>query len=334
MSDLQTKTPIQELHDLRQEVAALRHNQKAFEAQNELLRTFTTLMRTSTGSLMLRSVLQQTLKIAIRFTKAEGGSLFLLDSKGVVTASLLARGATIRDEKQSIIGQVLDKGFAGWVNQNRQIGLIRDTASDPRWLTLPDQPYIVGSALGVPIFRSKILLGILTLTHSQKEHFTDESADLMQRTAEQMGVVLDNVRLYAEYQQPELPPSIPSVSSNNAEEETTAEEDSLKNIGFYILTEQSKFLYANRQLANLFGYRFGELVGLDSFLELMAAESKRSVFKQMQYCFQDDRKSLNHQGKGRCSDGQLIPIHLYGEKTKLYGKTVIIGVIALDTRAN
>ncbi len=320
----------EELIALRQELAELKQNQKAFEAQNELLRTFTTLMRTSTGSLMLRSVLQQTLKIAIQFTEAEEGSLFLLDQTGVVVASVLARGATIREEKQAIIGQVLDKGLAGWVNHNRQIGLITNTRTDERWITLPNQPYVVGSALGVPIFRSKVLLGILTLMHPKPEHFTLASAQLMEKTADQMGVVLDNVRLYVEYQQLESPLKPPAPSEDPSE--VSASPDlTLADLGLYIITENAKFLYVNRQLASLFAYRFAELLNLETFLDLMAAESKRSVFKQIQGCFQGDRAHLNHQGKGRCSDGKIIKIDLYGERTKLYGKQVIIGMIKHQT---
>ncbi|MDJ1170696.1 GAF domain-containing protein [Roseofilum sp. BLCC_M154] len=322
MSDRQDETLTAELHRLHQEIRDLKQDRQAFEAQNELLRTFTNLMRTSTGSLMLRSVLQQTLKIAIEFTQAEAGSLFFLDQKGAVVASVLARGATIRDEKKAIIGQVLDKGLAGWVNYNRTIGLITDTKTDDRWLTLPDEPYVVRSALGVPIFRSQTLLGILTLMHPQPGYFTEEVASLMEKTAAQMGVVLDNVRLYVEYQKVE-PPSMPEMAS---EEESSAEE-SLAQLGLYILTERGKFLYANRQLAQLFGYRFAELVALESFLDLMALEGKRSVFHQIQECFEGERKRLVYQGKGRCSDGQLMAIDLYGERTKLYGKSVIIGVV-------
>ncbi|MDJ1180676.1 GAF domain-containing protein [Roseofilum sp. BLCC_M91] len=328
MSDRPDESLTPELDRLHEEIRDLKQDQKAFEAQNELLRTFTNLMRTSTGSLMLRSVLQQTLKIAIRFTQAEEGSLFFLDQKGAVVASVLARGATIRDQKEAIIGQVLDQGLAGWVNYHRQVGLITDTKTDDRWLTLADEPYVVRSALGVPIFRRQTLLGILTLMHSEPGYFTPEAARLMEKTGEQMGVVLDNVRLYVEYQKVDPRSSKQAIASEEAsQKESSNQEDSLANLGLYILTERSKFLYANRQLAHLFGYRFAELVGLDSFLDLMAAESKRAVFNQIQDCFQGDLKQLIHHGKGRCSDGKLIEIDLYAERTKLYGKGVLIGVV-------
>jgi hypothetical protein len=106
---------IEELASLRREVAELRTTKTAFDAQNELLRSLITMMQTANGTLMLRAMLQQTLSIARRLTSAEEGSLFLVDESGFVSESILARGATIRVQKQRLIGAVLEKGLAGWV---------------------------------------------------------------------------------------------------------------------------------------------------------------------------------------------------------------------------
>jgi sigma-B regulation protein RsbU (phosphoserine phosphatase) len=100
-----------------------------------------------------------------------------------------------------LIGSVLDRGLAGWVNKHHQLGLISDTESDERWLTLPNQPYEVRSALAVPILRGDQLLGILTLLHPKVGHFTSEVADQMQMTADQIGLVLENARLYSKLDQ-------------------------------------------------------------------------------------------------------------------------------------
>ena len=91
---------------------------------------------------------------------------------------------------------VLNKGLAGWVWKHRKIGLVKDTRDDSRWLDLPDQPYTVGSALSVPILRGESLLGLLTLLHATPGHFNDQTAELMQLTAGQLGAALENARLY------------------------------------------------------------------------------------------------------------------------------------------
>lgn len=56
------------------------------------------------------------------------------------------------------------------------------------------------SALVVPIQRGTDLLGLLTLLHVDPYSFNSETADLMKLTATQIGVALENARLYAALQ--------------------------------------------------------------------------------------------------------------------------------------
>jgi sigma-B regulation protein RsbU (phosphoserine phosphatase) len=155
-----------------------------------------TLARSAAKERVLKAILQKTLEISTEFTAAEKGSLFLLDSDGAVTDSMLTRRDATPEQSARIIGTVFNKGLAGWVRQHRKVGLILDTKDDDRWLDLPNQPYMVGSALAVPILRGHNLMGILTLLHARPGHFTEETADLMMLTARQIGSALENVRLY------------------------------------------------------------------------------------------------------------------------------------------
>ena len=146
---------------------------------------------------MLTRLLQKTLEISTELTGADKGSLFLLDATGAVTDGILTRVDPTPEQRSRIIGQVFDKGLAGWVRQNHKVGLIVDTRHDDRWVDLPNQPYSVGSALAVPILRGQDLLGIITLLHVKPRHFDQDSANLMQVTAAQIGNALENARLYA-----------------------------------------------------------------------------------------------------------------------------------------
>jgi sigma-B regulation protein RsbU (phosphoserine phosphatase) len=95
-----------------------------------------------------------------------------------------------------LIESSFKKGLAGWVRHHRKIGLVHDTESDDRWLTFPDQPYRVRSALALPIITGEVLLGILTLKHSSPYHFTPEIVELMRVTATQVAMVLENACLF------------------------------------------------------------------------------------------------------------------------------------------
>ena len=188
---------MQELKTLKKELAQLKSEKAAFQAQSKLLENFVSLARSTGKEEKLISILQQTLEVFVGLTGAEKGSLFLLDRDGVVIESILTRADATPEQRSQLIGRVLDKGLAGWVRRHRQVGLIEDTQTDDRWLDLPDQPYSVRSALAVPILRDEKLLGLLTLLHASTGHFSQEIADLMEMTAVQIAIALENARLYA-----------------------------------------------------------------------------------------------------------------------------------------
>jgi PAS domain S-box-containing protein len=323
LAELSKDELIQEVERLQQESEHLQKVKLAFDAQDQLVRSLVSMGRAATGRLMLRSMLLQTIKVSVKLTFAEESSLFLLDTNGAVTESILARGATIREQRDDLIGKVLDQGLAGWVVQHRQTGRIDDTRTDDRWMTLPNQPYTVGSALCVPILRGKVLLGLLTLTHPKPRHFTPQLAELMEMCATQMALALDNARLYMlEHQKQEAT----KQEANTNPDENAAD---LSQVGIFIISDTGKFLYANPRVAQIFGYEFGELVILESILKLVSTTHYREVAEQMQQCFQGFNPILSCQFQGQRKDRRVVGVDVYGTRTKFYGKYVIIGVLSL-----
>ncbi|HEY9634563.1 MAG TPA: GAF domain-containing protein [Coleofasciculaceae cyanobacterium] len=322
---------IEELVSLHREVAELKTLKTAFDTLHELLITLVTTGKTATGALMLRAVLHQILKISNHLTDAEESSLFLLDTDGTVIESILARGALIRDLKQKLVGEVLDKGLAGWVVHHRKVGLVTDTMSDDRWLTLPNEPYTVRSAMAVPILRGKDLLSILTLMHSNPGHFSPESARLMQVTSEQMALVLESALLYVERQPPQPEPS-KTLQQEDKElykiEELPERGEKLSTLGIYMIVSQGKFIYTNPGVAAIFGYTVFDFIIIESIFELIAVNNREFVAEQINQCFQAHRKSLSCTFKGQRKDGSLIDVQIYGTKTKFSGKPVIIGILS------
>lgn len=188
---------IEEIESLRREVTALKNEKAAFEVQKKLLENLVDTESFSAETEVLKVSLQKTLDLATELTRAEKGSLFLLEPSGKIVDAILSRLEVTPKQRANLIGKVLDKGLAGWVIRHRQVGLIADTEKDDRWLTLPDQPYIVRSALAVPILRGEKLLGILTLLHSEPNRFSQKVAEQMRLTTDQMALVLENARLYS-----------------------------------------------------------------------------------------------------------------------------------------
>jgi phosphoserine phosphatase RsbU/P len=168
----------------------------AFQAQSALLEKFISMARSPDEPEVINTLLRKTIEISIELTGAELGSLILLDSKGAVVDSILARGEISPELSSEVVESVIRKGLAGWVMRHRKIGLVNDTKMDDRWLTFPNQPYTAGSALALPIIGGEMQLGILTLMHSMPGHFSQEIVELMKITANQIALALDNAYLF------------------------------------------------------------------------------------------------------------------------------------------
>jgi serine phosphatase RsbU (regulator of sigma subunit) len=181
---------------LSEELHQLRREKTAFQAQNKLFENLIEMVRSSSKQEMLKTAMQKTLDVACELIEAEKGSLFLINNDGVVTDSILTRGDVPAAERLSLIGRVLDKGLAGWVRENLEIGIIKDTETDTRWLSMKDEPYVVRSAISVPILRHRSLFGILTLMHPLPGHFRQDAIDMLQITADQMALAIENTQLY------------------------------------------------------------------------------------------------------------------------------------------
>ena len=180
------------LHD----ITIARETTNALAYQKQLFEHLVKIARVVTQTPHLSETLQSTLEIAILLSGAETGSLFLLDEHHNVTDSILARHDTPAGKRQAVVAETLKNGLAGWVLQNKRSVLIENTTTDDRWLKLPDQPYTALSVLAVPILKKESILGILTLTHANAQHFTTDNLELMQAAADQMALALSNAQMY------------------------------------------------------------------------------------------------------------------------------------------
>lgn len=149
-------------------------------------------------SLDLDEVLGKVLRLTVDATGATRGSLFLLDEAGRVTRQILARPDQSPEVSRRNINKVMQEGLAGWVYRHQYGALATDTSTDERWVRLPDDAEITGSALVVPLLYQERVNGLLALHHN-KVHFFDEShLALAAGIAGQAAVALENARLFTQ----------------------------------------------------------------------------------------------------------------------------------------
>jgi PAS domain S-box-containing protein len=172
--------------------------EEALRAQKQLFERLVAVARATAERPTLEATLHNALSVATELTGAEHGNLSLLDESGAATRSFLVRGQAKLEAQQALSAQVMDKGLINWVTHHHQTALISDTLHDERWQELPDAPHTARSVLAVPIVSGSILIGILTLIHSQPGHFDTEHAHLMQAAADQMALAVRNAQVYEE----------------------------------------------------------------------------------------------------------------------------------------
>lgn len=327
--------PEEEIRRLRQQVAQLKRFQKATQMQHELMSTFVMMAPRASGTLLLRSLLRQTLETFVKLTDSAESSLFWLNGDGLVEECILARGVVIREQKDTVVGKVLQGGLAGWVYDKRAIGFVPDTEKDDRWLQLPNQPYVTRSVLCLPILRNTRLLSIITLMHPEANHFTPDQIPLLELVSEQIAIVLDFVRFYQDslennpfsssYEPTKRRRSLPT-----SPQEAPFSLEDLDHLGLFILDPRGNFVYANQRLALKFEYSFSELVAVQSFYKLVAPEDHANFVERYETSFQGKNNSLSLQVKGVTKTKKEITLNFHGHRTKLYGKWVFLGMLQGD----
>ena len=324
---------IDTIHKLKAEQRRLKYIERVTHGLHELARGVATMEIAATGRLRLKSMLLDVMRISSELLGAEESSIFLLDESEVVIESILARGAMVRERKNNLIGQVIDRGLAGWVMRHKKAGKVDETTTDERWIELRGQPYKVRSALCLPLIKGKRVLGLLTLMHSQPKHFSTPTADLfVELFTPQVTLSLDNLRLSVELTEARTP--VTEAEADDSLNFPVSElpqntDEKFEFSGIYILTANGKFLYANPRLAEIFGYAFRDLVTLDSFFKLVADSSIKGLHSQISACFQNQEPQFVTEFKGRRQDGEVIKVTMEGNRTRFYGKSAIMGTVRL-----
>lgn len=131
--------------------------------------------------LNLHELLSRILCLTVDYVGAAGGSVVVLDENGEVVDGALAYAGQIQEKSADQLNETIHKGLAGWVIENRQAALVTNTKEDPRWLPRNWETTLdlSRSAISVPLMTHDRVIGILTLTRLQSNHFTMEDLSLL-----------------------------------------------------------------------------------------------------------------------------------------------------------
>ena len=307
---------------LREKVSQLQQDNDAYHQQLQWIREQIALSRTATGHMHIKASLKQTLDMAVKITRAESGSLFLLDTAKVVTECILTRSGTTERERQSLVGQVLGKGLAGWVLEHRKVETITDTYLDNRWIDLPAQPYQVRSAICAPLISNERILGLITLTHPEPKHFQPPLPELLEVMADQMALVLENIQSQVTNQ---------TLDRQLKRYQSFCQQLLSTEVVSAVMIQDNKFVQVNGRAARLFGEEANTLLNWPSIRGAIAYEDLDRVHDYLNQDFSHLGQltaiefGINHHS------GQVIAVSAQGISLTFHNKPALLLILNGNT---
>ena len=90
----------------------------------------------------------------------------------------------------------VERQIARWVIRSRQPVLVSRVQDDTRWDMLPQSTITYQSVMAVPLVMGEDVLGVLLLFHRMAGYFSQDQIGLMEATARQIGIALNNAELF------------------------------------------------------------------------------------------------------------------------------------------
>lgn len=153
--------------------------------------------RATTTQLNLPQMMVEIITLTCEAVESTKGTILLLDEDHQVTHKIILREGQAAEVKSSVSESVLNEGLVGWLIRNNQGSLIEDVKQDPRWIVLPDDEP-TGSVIGIPLSRTKGVVGVLLLNHPQPGYFKSDHLALVETIGAQTTAAIENAYLFSE----------------------------------------------------------------------------------------------------------------------------------------
>jgi GAF domain-containing protein len=147
----------------------------------------------------LRTVLQTLVESAARFCDADKATIVREKDDAFYTAEAFGYSREFLNYMQSVPIRAEQGSASGRALLEGRVVHIADVKADPEY-TFLEAPRLgdFRTALCVPMLRESVPIGVLTLTRSQVQPFTDKQIELVTTFADQASIAIENVRLFDE----------------------------------------------------------------------------------------------------------------------------------------
>lgn len=175
-------------------------NARLFEAEKRRVARISIINRVArliAGNLNLEQLLQTTVEAIAEYLYYQNVALLLVDPTDPETLVLRASSGLYTTAEVGAYRQKINQGIIGAAIQTRHYLLINDVWRDPRYLPVPGGETI-SAELAIPIIIGERLVGALNVESEQP--MSQEDAAGFETIADQLGVAIENARLFAEIQ--------------------------------------------------------------------------------------------------------------------------------------
>lgn len=152
----------------------------------------------------LDHVLERVVALTARAVGTTKASLFLRHPHSEEWQRLIITRDLGPQESALVVQSVLDSGLAGWVMRERRGAIVHDTETDERWHTFEDDTNNTRSALCLPLIQDDEVLALITLVHTEPNHFSEQHLRLLNIVANQAAVAIRNAQLFSRMQAQQL----------------------------------------------------------------------------------------------------------------------------------
>ncbi len=141
----------------------------------------------------LEKVLNHVLQLAAKSVGAEQIRFYPNEAHWLTWTNLLVDTGRLLDVPFGIVNTVKPNSLLAWVLDNKLGDIIMDADKDKRWV---ESTAGIRSILCVPFIYEDDVIAVITLTHSQPEHFNDYHLSLITIIANQASIALHNVHSF------------------------------------------------------------------------------------------------------------------------------------------
>ncbi len=218
---------------------------ETIKANEKRLRTIQDVCSLLTQAPDLSPTLHQVLDRVVEVVGVDAGMVFLLDSQNSGLTLAAYRGVS-SDFARAVASLRLGEGLNGRVAQSGRPLMVDDASADPRLTRASVREEGIRSELIVPLSHKGRAIGTLCLAVRSLRAFTSDEVNLVTAIGEQLGIAIENGRLYQEV---------------HASEEKYR--DLFENATMAILVHdlEGVITAANKASASLIGYSVAELLG-------------------------------------------------------------------------